>query len=180
MERSPQWQTSARCSQPRRSARWHFVGLNSHSQTGYLKYCSTSRDCKTTWTRDVLSVDCCDSSASFPQVREDAADLLAILGRRDWRPNVERIEKPIAEDVWSFRTTDGTKHRSRIIVGRPSQNPNNKNGDWYVPLSVEGLHDRVTCIFGVGPVDALMNAGVFVKQLFAAYSEVTPRTRVTK
>jgi hypothetical protein len=91
---------------------------------------------------------------------------------KDWRPKLSAIEDPIAEDFWSYRMEDGTPRTSRVTIGRPVQL---KDGtDWYCPMFFEHVTRGIDCVFGVGPVDALMNAMYFVRRRFYEFDEVTP------
>jgi hypothetical protein len=54
-------------------------------------------------------------------------------------------------------------------VGRPIHYPQERL--WYCPVKIEGYTRGVDTVFGMGPVDALMNAMTLVKRFF---DEVTP------
>ena len=84
------------------------------------------------------------------------------MSEDDWRPKLTVIEAPIADDYWRYTTPEGKRRISRLMVGRPVQFPQERC--WYVPVMIEGYLTRVTPIFGEGPVDALMNAMVFIKR----------------
>jgi len=68
------------------------------------------------------------------------------------------IAEPIADDWWGVRTADGGEWLVRLTVGRPEPIPGDPNGFWYCPLLIEGFSPEVRCIYGAGPVDALLNA----------------------
>lgn len=90
-----------------------------------------------------------------------------------WRPKLSRIEDPIAEDRWEYVTPKGQKRLSRLIVGRPVHYPEQQL--WYCPVLIEGYtKPRIKPIFGMGPVDSLMNAMTFVRGFFEENSEVLP------
>lgn len=92
----------------------------------------------------------------------------------DWRPRLTAIEDCIAEDVWAFK--DGDRDRAvRVRVGRPFPLPDDPNGDWCCPVLVDELTNGVRCVYGVGPIDALINAAIFTKGLFSRFSDVVPR-----
>ncbi|WP_164011069.1 hypothetical protein [Pyxidicoccus trucidator] len=91
---------------------------------------------------------------------------------KDWRPRLSSIEDPIAEDYWHYMIEDGTRRTSRIIIGRPALAPDGET--WYCPLSFEHVTKGIDYSFGVGPVDALMNAMYFVRRRFYEFDEVEP------
>lgn len=97
------------------------------------------------------------------------------MSSEDWRPKHTTIEDPIATDIWSYRTRDGSQRTSRVTIGRPMPLPDGK--DWYCPIEFEHVTRGIECSFGVGPVDALMNAMHFVRRRFYAFHDVTPRAR---
>ena len=89
----------------------------------------------------------------------------------DWRPKLSRIDEPIAEDSWEYVTPKGQKRLSRLMVGRPVHYPEQQL--WYCPVLIEGYtRPRIKPIFGMGPVDSLMNAMTFVRTFFEENSEV--------
>ncbi len=91
---------------------------------------------------------------------------------KNWRPKLSSIDDPIAEDSWHYMTEDGTRRTSRILIGRPALTRDGK--DWYVPFSFEHVTKGIDFAFGVGPVDALMNAMYFVRRRFYEFDEVEP------
>jgi hypothetical protein len=95
--------------------------------------------------------------------------------KKDWRPKLTSIDDPIAEDYWSYRTEDGAKRTSRITIGRPT--PLEDGHDWYCPMYFEHVTPGIDYAFGVGPVDALMNAMYFVRRRFYEFDDVTPRAK---
>ncbi|HEX8702428.1 MAG TPA: hypothetical protein VF815_26580 [Myxococcaceae bacterium] len=91
----------------------------------------------------------------------------------DWRPKLRRIEDPIAEDCWEYTTPSGKQRVSRLMVGRPVHFPERRL--WYCPVLIEGYtRPRIRPIFGMGPVDSLMNAMTFVRGFFEENFEVLP------
>lgn len=91
----------------------------------------------------------------------------------DWRPKLRRIEDPIAEDCWEYITPSGKQRISRLMVGRPVHYPERQL--WYCPVLIEGYtQPRIRPIFGMGPVDSLMNAMTFVRGFFEENFEVLP------
>jgi hypothetical protein len=94
---------------------------------------------------------------------------------KDWRPKLTTIDDPIADDYWSYKTKDGTKRTSRITIGRPAMLEDGK--DWYCPMYFEHVTGGIDYAFGVGPVDALMNAMYFVRRRFYEFDDVTPRAK---
>jgi hypothetical protein len=91
----------------------------------------------------------------------------------NWRPKLSRIEEPFAEDYWEYVTPKGQKRISRLVVGRPVHYPEQRL--WYCPVLIEGYtKPRVKPIFGMGPVDSLMNAMTFVRMFFEENFEVLP------
>ena len=94
---------------------------------------------------------------------------------KDWRPKLAAIDDPIAEDYWSYETSDGTRRTSRVTIGRPA--PLADKRDWYCPILFEHVTEGIYYSYGVGPVDALMNAMYFVRRRFYALKEVQPRAK---
>jgi hypothetical protein len=89
----------------------------------------------------------------------------------NWRPKLRRIENPIAEDCWEYVTPKGQKRISRLAVGRPVHYPEQRL--WYCPVMIEGYtKPRIKPIFGMGPVDSLMNAMTYVRRFFEKNFEV--------
>ena len=84
------------------------------------------------------------------------------MSEDDWRPKLTVVEAPIADDYWRYTTPEGKRRTSRITVGQPVHFPHERC--WYVPVMIEGYLTKVTPIFGQGPVDALMNAMMFIKR----------------
>jgi len=96
----------------------------------------------------------------------------------DWRPKLRRIEDPIAEDCWEYITPSGKQRISRLMVGRPVHYPERRL--WYCPVLIEGYtRPRIRPIFGMGPVDSLMNAMTFVRRFFEENFEVLPGVKPT-
>lgn len=94
----------------------------------------------------------------------------------NWRPKLKRIEDPIAEDCWEYTTPSGQQRTSRLMVGRPVHFPEQQL--WYCPVLIEGhTRPRIRPIFGMGPVDSLMNAMTFVRGFFERNSGVLPGAR---
>ena len=91
----------------------------------------------------------------------------------NWRPKLSRIEEPFAEDYWEYVTPRGQKRVSRLVVGRPVHYPEERL--WYCPVLIEGYtKPRIRPIFGMGPVDSLMNAMTFVRTFFDENFEILP------
>jgi hypothetical protein len=83
-----------------------------------------------------------------------------------WRPvTLTSVDDLVAEDWWEYRKL-GRKIVSRIAVGKPAPDPSGR--DWYCPLLFENELEGWKAIYGVGPVDALMNALAFVRSHFDA------------
>ncbi|WP_224244264.1 hypothetical protein [Hyalangium gracile] len=93
----------------------------------------------------------------------------------DWRPKLTVIGDPVADDYWSYRTAEGVKRTSRVTVGRPV--PLSDGKDWYCPIHFEHVTQGIDYAFGVGPVDALMNAMYFIRRQFYRFDRVSPRAR---
>ena len=93
----------------------------------------------------------------------------------NWLPELTRIDDPVADDWWSYKLPDGSSRTSRVTVGRPATIPNDVNGDWYCPVLIEGRLPGVKPVFGVGPVDALMNAMKLVSDFFDEVGGAEPR-----
>jgi hypothetical protein len=96
---------------------------------------------------------------------------------KEWRPKLAAIDDPIADDYWSYQAKDGTRRTSRVIIGRPA--PLSDGKDWYCPISFEHVTEGIYYSYGVGPVDALMNAMYFVRRRFYALDDVQPRAKPT-
>lgn len=97
---------------------------------------------------------------------------------KDWRPRLTSIDAPIAQDYWHYRTEDGTQRTSRILIGRPALAPDGKT--WYCPFSFEHVTKGIDYAYGVGPVDALMNAMYFVRRRFYEFDDVTPGVKAPR
>lgn len=96
----------------------------------------------------------------------------------NWRPKLSRIDDPIADDCWEYVTPKGQQRISRLMVGRPVHYP--KQRLWYCPVLIEGYtKPRIKPIFGMGPVDSLMNAMTFVRGFFEENFEVLPGAKPT-
>jgi len=96
---------------------------------------------------------------------------------KDWRPKLAAIDDPIADDYWSYETRDGTRRTSRVLIGRPAPLADKRDG--YVPIIFEHVTEGIYYSYGVGPVDALMNAMHFIRRRFYALKEVQPRAKPT-
>jgi hypothetical protein len=68
------------------------------------------------------------------------------------------VTEPIASDTWTFKGPKGKKRTARIEIGKPEQVPNDKKGDWFCPVFIEGWTGHVIPVMGVGPLDSLLNA----------------------
>jgi hypothetical protein len=91
----------------------------------------------------------------------------------NWRPKLRRIDDPIADDHWEYTTPKGQQRIARLTVGRPVHYPEQRL--WYCPVRIEGYtRPQVRPIFGLGPVDSLMNAMTFVRKFFEENFEVLP------
>lgn len=55
---------------------------------------------------------------------------------------IDKITDVIAADDWSYETAPGKMMFSRIEIGRPQPIPENPNGDWFCPVSIEGQRFR--------------------------------------
>ena len=82
---------------------------------------------------------------------------------KDWRPKVKRIVSPIAEDFWELEEPGGGRAVARIAVGQPKMIPKDAQKTWYCPVDLGGT---IRSAYGVGPVDALMNAMQLVRSYF--------------
>lgn len=88
---------------------------------------------------------------------------------------IDKITDPVAADEWRYQTASGQSRVSRIEIGRPQPIPDDPNGDWYCPVFVEDFTDRIVPAYGVGPVDALINAIALVRSFTDQMGEFTPR-----
>ena len=88
---------------------------------------------------------------------------------------IEKIADVIAADDWSYQTSSGETAIARIEIGRPQPAPEDPNGDWYCPISIDGFTSQITPVYGVGPVDALNNAITLLRSFIRKIGEFTPR-----
>jgi hypothetical protein len=89
--------------------------------------------------------------------------------------NIDKIADVIAADDWSYVTSAGETAFARIEIGRPQPTPDDPNGDWFCPISIEGFTSQITPAYGVGPVDALNNAFTLLRSFISKIGEFTPR-----
>ncbi|MFL5347932.1 MAG: hypothetical protein ACJ8AT_24335 [Hyalangium sp.] len=94
-----------------------------------------------------------------------------------WLPELTSIDDPVADDYWSYENDHGIKYEVRVTIGRPVAIPHDPNGDWYCPIRIERFLPRILCVVGVGPVDALANAGRIIREHFHELRKVSPRAR---
>jgi hypothetical protein len=67
----------------------------------------------------------------------------------------------------------GQQRISKLMVGWPVHYPEQQI--WYCPVLIEGhTRPRIKPIFGMGPVDSLMNAMTFVRRFFEENFEILP------
>ncbi len=76
------------------------------------------------------------------------------------------IQNPLAVDTWAYKNKNGNIVSCKIVVGHPTSLPDDPNGDWMCPVSIENFTNRIVPAYGVGPVDSLMNAMTLVKTFF--------------
>ena len=88
---------------------------------------------------------------------------------------LDKITDIIAADEWRYQQVNGQSSRSRIEVGRPQPAPDDSNGDWCCPIFIEGFTEDIVLAYGVGPVDALMNALMLVRSFADQIGPFTPR-----
>ncbi len=50
---------------------------------------------------------------------------------------IDRIDHPIAEDIWHYKLQDGRLMSSRLIVGQPTKIKDDPSGDWICPVWIE-------------------------------------------
>src|SRR6266403_541523 len=78
----------------------------------------------------------------------------------------QSIDDPVAVDTWVY-DVNGIAQRALIEVGRPMRRDSaDPNSEWFCPLRIEGEFVGVRPIYGLGPVDALMNAMTLVRKFF--------------
>ena len=78
----------------------------------------------------------------------------------------DAIDDPIAVATWAY-DVNGVRQQTLIEVGRPvRRDPRDPNSEWSCPLRIEGEFEGVQTVFGLGPVDALMNAMMLVREFF--------------
>lgn len=90
-------------------------------------------------------------------------------------PDLKHISEPIADDDWSYIGADGKRVTSRVVVGKPQRWPNDSQGDWICPVSIDDFTDGVSAVAGVGPVDALLNAMSIIRAFVDQIGRFTPR-----
>jgi hypothetical protein len=88
---------------------------------------------------------------------------------------IDKIIDPIAVDEWRYRSPSGAPVVSRIQIGRLERAPDDPNGDWYCPVFVEHFTDRIVPAYGVGSIDALMNAITLIRRFADQIGQYTPR-----
>ncbi len=88
---------------------------------------------------------------------------------------IDKITDIIAADDWSYETASGETMFARIEIGRPQPLPENLDGDWFCPVSIEGFTAQITAAYGVGPVDALANAMKLVSAFADKIGAYSPR-----
>ena len=93
---------------------------------------------------------------------------------------IDKITKPIAADDWSYQAPGGETVYTRIEIGRPEPTPNDPNGDWYSPISIEGFTSQITPVYGVGPVDALNNAVTLLRNFIDAIESLLHARQTTE
>jgi hypothetical protein len=93
---------------------------------------------------------------------------------------MKKIADIIAHDFWEYHSVNGRKRISEIVIGRPRRDVKDRHGDWYCPIVITGFLSKVTNIFGVGPVDALLNAMKLVQAFQDKVGSVSPRARPNK
>lgn len=81
--------------------------------------------------------------------------------------DLSKIEDVIAHDTWTSTGDSGETMTHEIVIGRPFCPPDHPNRDWVCLISIDNFTPRITPIYGVGPVDALMNAMALVRAFFA-------------
>lgn len=81
-----------------------------------------------------------------------------------WRKQLKTIDDPVAEDSFTYSTSEGKRVTSRIVIGHPKRVPKAFGKDWYCPLIIEGETVGIRPVLGIGPVDAVMNAGSVIRQ----------------
>ena len=83
----------------------------------------------------------------------------------------------IAEDTWRYTDASGADRTTLIQIGRPRPAPDDPNGDWGCPVFIESSSSEPRMVFGVGPVDSLLNAMTLVQRLRDEAGEFEPRFR---
>jgi hypothetical protein len=87
---------------------------------------------------------------------------------------IDKIADVIAADDWSYETSSGETVFAHIEIGRPQPTPDDPNGDWFCPISIEGFTSQIVPAYGVGPVDALNNAVTLVRAFAEKIGEYSP------
>jgi hypothetical protein len=93
---------------------------------------------------------------------------------------IDKIADVIAADDWSYQASSGETVTARIEIGRPQPIPNDPNGDWFCPVSIDGFTLQIRAVYGVGPVDALNNAITLLRSFISRIGEFTPRASDTR
>ena len=76
------------------------------------------------------------------------------------------IADPVAEDTWTFKDLKGRKRTIVVAVGKPRPIADDPKEDWCCPIFIGGWTPHVRPIFGIGPIDSLMNAVGVVKAFY--------------
>jgi hypothetical protein len=93
-----------------------------------------------------------------------------------WRKQLKEIADPVAEERFTYRTPDGKKVTSRIVIGHPRPVPKDFGDEWYCPVIIEGRYIGIKPILGMGPVTALTNAGTAVRMFLEEVVFASERT----
>lgn len=88
-----------------------------------------------------------------------------------WRPKLSEVTDVLVEGRLPYRSTSGTEGDFLVKVGHPRPH----DDGYYCPLQVEGLFPGVRPVFGIGPVDSLMNAMGLVQRYFLYMNGVDTR-----
>src|SRR5262245_20841127 len=83
----------------------------------------------------------------------------------DWRPKIKKIDDVLVEGDLPFPQGKGRTAQVHMVVGRPKPLPKK---DYYCPVQAKGFFKGVMLAFGIGPVDALMNA-MHILHMYSSY-----------
>jgi hypothetical protein len=80
-----------------------------------------------------------------------------------------KIDDVIAEGVWHCFTHDGKERATKITIGRPTQDRDDPNKDWYCPIQIEKFTEGIITPMGVGSPRCNDKCNEFSESIFLYY-----------